>query len=305
MPDTNGAMPQPGKIGNSSGNNAGTENAGMGPGNNAEAPDAGIKGNNQRAPGPGGMESAFVGGSDLVYTDDDPDSYYNIFDNVIGKNSKKSDYKRVIKAIKKLSEGKDLEKYFDVDQILKYLAAHTVVVNLDSYSSNMCQNYVLYEKKGRVTILPWDYGLAFGGMNLSNASEVVNFPIDSPVSGAALSDRPLIEKLFENKEYLERYHKYLQEIMEDYFCKGKFDAKINKIDSLIRENVKNDVSKFISYEEYTKAVEAFKALGNLRAQSIKGQLDGTVPDTTDGQKNNPDKLISAGDINLSDLGTMG
>jgi len=36
---------------------------------------------------------------------------------------------------------------------------------------------------------------------------VINFPIDTPVSGVEMSSRPLIEKLFANTEYLERYYK--------------------------------------------------------------------------------------------------
>ena len=64
---------------------------------------------------------------------------------MVGKGSEE-DYQRVIEALKALSEGRDLEKYFDVDQILRYFAAHTIVVNLDSYSSGMAQNYYIYEK---------------------------------------------------------------------------------------------------------------------------------------------------------------
>lgn len=117
-----------------------------------------------------------------------------------------------LEALKALSEGQDLEKYFDVDQILRYFAAHTVVVNLDSYSSTMAQNYYIYEKNGKLSILPWDYGLAFGGFQSDDASSVVNFPIDTPVSGVSMEDRPLLNKLLENEEYMAKYHEYLQQL---------------------------------------------------------------------------------------------
>lgn len=243
------------------------------------------------------------GGSDLVYTDDNPDNYSNIFDNAISTKTDKNDYKKVIKALKYLSTGTDLEKYYDVDKILRYLAAHTVVVNLDSYSSSMSQNYVIYEKDGKLTILPWDYGLSFGAMNTSDSSAVINFPIDTPVSSVDMADRPLIEKLFENKDYLNRYHKYLKEIMDGYFSNGKFDSELDKLDTLIKDYVKNDASAFITYDQYTKAVDSLKKLGDLRAESIIGQLDGTIPCTTQSQKEHPEKLISSEEINMSDLGT--
>ena len=248
----------------------------------------------------GGRES---NGGSLEYSTDEVSSYSAIFNNVVGKGDD-GDFKRVITALKALSEGENLETYFDIDQILRYLAAHTIVVNLDSYSSSMAQNYYLYENNGKVTILPWDYNLTWGGFQSGSASSVINFPIDSPVSGVEMSSRPLLEKLFSNTEYLEKYHGYLQELMKSYFTDGKWEEKITQLDALISDYVKNDNTAFCTFEEYKTAVEAFKTLGNLRYQSIQGQLDGTVPSTTAEQTANPDKLISAGNLNLSSLGSM-
>lgn len=59
------------------------------------------------------------------------------------------------------------------------------------------------------------------------------FPIDTPVSGVEMSARPLIEKLFENVEYLERYHSYMQELIDNYFANGKFAEKVNALDARI------------------------------------------------------------------------
>ena len=251
----------------------------------------------------GGKGGRGDSGGSLEYTDDSIESYSAIFDNVVGKGTKK-DFKRVIKALEMLSEGEELEKYFEIDEILRYLAAHTIVVNLDSYSSSMAQNYYIYEHEGKITILPWDYNLAWGGFQNGSASSVINFPIDTPISGVEMSSRPLIEKLFSNTEYLERYHNYLQQLITKYFAEGKFEKKVNALDALISDYVKNDKTAFCTYEEYKKAVSSFITLGNLRSESVQGQLDGTVPSTTAQQKSNANKLISAGDLNLSDLGSM-
>lgn len=272
-------------------------------------PPSDTQGGNERFERPNGM---FGGGpmggrgsngGSLEYTTDDVSSYSAIFNNVVGKGSN-SDYKRVITALKALSKGENLETYFDIDQILKYLAAHTVVVNLDSYSSGMAQNYYLYENKGKVTILPWDYNLAWGGFQNGSASSVINFPIDTPVSGVEMSSRPLIKKLFAKKEYLEKYHEYLQQLMTNYFADGKWEEKITDLDMIISDYVKNDQTAFCTFEEYKTAVETFKKIGQLRYKSIQGQLDGTVPSTTAEQAANPDKLIPSDNINLSSLGSM-
>jgi hypothetical protein len=252
--------------------------------------------------GRGGKMGAGNGGS-LQYTDDNSSSYRAIFDNTVGKGTE-ADYQRVITALKALSNGTNLEEYFDVDAILRYLVAHTMVVNLDSYSSSMAQNYYLYEKGGKITILPWDYNLAWGGFQSRDVASIINFPIDTPVSGVEMADRPLFDKLFANQEYLKKYHQYMQELIDSYFADGKFKAKVEDINTLIADYVKNDATAFCTYEEYEKAVKSLITLGELRAESVQGQLAGTIPSTTVEQTANPSKLVSAEKLNISDLGSM-
>jgi spore coat protein CotH len=244
------------------------------------------------------------GGGDLVYVDDNISSYSSIFNNAQFLKNSDKDKQRVITAIKNLNEGTNLEQYFDVDEILRYLAAHTVVVNLDSYTSGMAQNYYIYERDGKITVLPWDYGLAFGGFQSDSASDVVNFPIDTPVSGVSMEDRPLINKLLEVPEYKDKYHEYLRQIVDGYFVSGVFAETVMDLDAKINNYVKNDVSAFATYEEYEASLPVFIELGTLRAQSIDGQLNGTIPSTTDGQNSEKDALIDTSGINLSALGSM-
>lgn len=252
-------------------------------------------------PAMGGMSS---GGTDLVYVDNDSDSYSGIFDNAIF-DSNETDYQRVIEAIKNINEGTDLEKYINIDSVLRYFAVETTLVNLDSYVSSMKHNYCLYEKDGQLTMLPWDYNLSFAGFQAGTATSAINFPIDTPVSGIDLSERPILGKLLEVDEYKEIYHKYLKEIVDGYFNSGKFTETIDKVDSMINEYVKNDPTAFYSYDEYTTAVETIKEFGILRAKSIEGQLDGTIPSTTTEQDSNQDKLIDGSSINIQAMGVQG
>ncbi|MBR3636089.1 MAG: CotH kinase family protein, partial [Lachnospiraceae bacterium] len=100
-------------------------------------------------------------GANLNYTDDDLDSYSTIWEGEI-TGTNKADHRRVVTALKNISEGNDLEEYLDIDNILKYMAVHTFAVNMDSLSGNMSHNYYLYENEGKLLMLPWDYNLAFG-----------------------------------------------------------------------------------------------------------------------------------------------
>lgn len=257
----------------------------------------------QKDSSPGGMGTG-RGGGDLVYTDDQIESYSAIFDNAEFKKNSDQDKQRVITALKNLNEGKNLEDYFDVDEILRYLAVHTVLVNLDSYSSSMAQNYYIYEKDGKISILPWDYGLSFGGFQSQSAQSVINFPLDTPVSGVTMESRPLINKLLEVEAYKEKYHDYVRQIVEGYFESGRFEKTILDLDEKIQDYVKSDQTAFITYDQYQTSLPVLIQLGNLRAQSLAGQLDGSIPSTTEGQSAQPDALISGEGIDLTLLGSF-
>ncbi|MDF2654333.1 MAG: spore coat protein CotH [Bacillota bacterium] len=252
----------------------------------------------------GGFGGGSGGGTDLVYTDDEIDSYSNIFDNAVSKVSE-TDKQRVIKALKALSEGENLEQYVDVDGAARYFAANTALVNLDSYVSSLKHNYYLYENDGKLSILPWDFNLSFGAFQGGTADAAVNFPIDTPVSGVSLEERPLLNLLFENEEYTALYHSYLQKIVDEYFGSGHFEETINRLEALISEHVKNDVSAFNTYDQYQEAVETLREFGKLRAESIKGQLEGTIPSTSEGQSTDSSKLIDASGIIMSTMGSQG
>ena len=257
-----------------------------------------------QAPGAGDAGGG-MGGSDdvmLKYIDDDIDSYPNIFDNAKTDVSD-SDMNRLIKSLKKLSGGEDIEDAVDVEEVIKYFAVHDFVLNFDSYTGSMIHNYYLYEKNGQMQMIPWDYNLAFGGFVSSESAEsLVNYPIDSPVSGGSTEDRPMIAWIFENEEYTELYHEYLEQFIGEYFDSGYFETVIDNVVSMISPYVEKDPAKFCSYEEFQTGVETLKEFCLLRAQSVSLQLDGEIGSTSDTQESST--LVDAGDLKISDMGTM-
>lgn len=278
---------------------------GMTPPDGFELPDGmelpeGMQGNM-----PGNTGGGMRNGSDdvlLKYIDDNVESYANIFDSA-KTDITDSDKTRLIKALKKLSNGEDLENVVDIDAVIRYFVVHNFVLNFDSYTGSMIHNYYLYEKDGQMQMLPWDYNLAFGGFqSMGGATSLVNYPIDSPVSGGNAEDRPMIAWIFENEEYTELYHKYFSEFIATYFDSGSFSEMIDNINAMISPYVEKDPTKFCTYEEFEKGITTLKEFCLLRAQSVSAQLDGTIGSTSDTQKN--DTLIDAGDIQINDMGSM-
>ena len=224
-------------------------------------------------------------GGSLLYTGSDKSGYAEILDNAVFKNKSSKHEDRMIAAIESLNSGTDLDVYWDVDGALRYFAAHTVVVNLNSYISGQHQNYYLYIREGKVAILPWCYHMAFGGYpgNEVDSEYIVNFPIDTPVYEVEMEDRPLLQKLLDVPEYKDRYHEYLRLIVEHYFGGGLFEETVGALDTMISGYVENDAGGFYLYEEYSESTLDLITLGLLRAKSITGQLDGTIPSTAAGQ----------------------
>ena len=252
-----------------------------------------------------GMDGGGTSGSDdvlLKYIDDDPDSYPNIFDNAKTDVSD-SDKERLIASLKNLSEGTDIEDTVDVDSVIKYFVVHNFLLNFDSYTGSMIHNYYLYEDDGILQMIPWDYNLSFGGFqNSGNATALVNYPIDTPVSGGSIEDRPMLAWIFANEEYTEPYHRYFQEFISRYFDSGYFEEMIDTVTELISPYVENDPTSFCTYEEFQTGVATLKEFCLLRAESITKQLEGTIGSTSDTQDTST--FVNADDIQISDMGSM-
>ncbi len=249
--------------------------------------------------------SATMGSSDVMlqYIDDDPDSYANIFDNAKTEISD-ADKQRLIASLKTLSSGEDVESVVDIETVIRYFVVHNFVCNDDSYTGSMVHNYYLYEEDGVLSMIPWDYNLAFGGFSVasSSATAEVNAPIDSPVGSADISERPMVAWIFSNAEYTELYHQYYAEFIETYFSSGYFVEMLEQVVALISPYVQQDPTAFCTYEEFTSGVATLQEFCLLRADSVSGQLAGTIPSTYEEQLSNSEALIDASHLSLSDMG---
>ena len=248
----------------------------------------------------GGKGGFSMGGSgaNLNYSDDELDSYSTIWQGEVTGTSD-SDHKRVVTALKNISEGTELEKYMDIDNLLRYMAVHIFSVNSDSLSGSMAHNYYLYEENGQLNIIPWDYNLALGGMGGgSDATSTVNDAIDNAFSGTKFFDT-----LMENGEYHAQYYAWMQKLVDGYLRGEGFESFYNRVRSQIDALVESDPNAFYSYEEYLTAVETLYEVVKLRGESIAGQISGTIPSTASEQRNS-DTLIDASHLDLGVMGSM-
>ena len=256
------------------------------------------RGDFKQGSGMGGMGSSDV---KLQYIDDDPDSYANIFDNAKTK-VKKKDQARLIAALKKLSEGDT--SAVDTDAVAMYMAVHNFLCNGDSYTGSMVHNYYLYEKDGVMSMIPWDYNLAFGGFTGgSDATGTVNTAIDTLVSGGDDSDRPMAGWITASEESLALYHEKYRQFIDAVFTSGWFESELDRVSAMIAPYVEKETRAFYSYEEFQTAADTLKTFCLKRAQSVQGQLDGSISATSAAQQGS-DALIDASELSITAMGGM-
>ena len=271
-------------------------------------------------------------GSDLKYISDNIADYTGIG---LKTNEANVDQSKFIKMIEAINNGSDIDKYIDVDEMLRYFAVNTALVNLDSYQGNMKHNYYLYEDNGVFSIIPWDYNMSFGGFGAGggrmggnsdfqnnkdlkarqfNATDdfknnerskqqpnvdrnqngidmaagmsgnlmedsAINFSVTTPVSGATLEDRPLLNALLSNEEYRAKYEGYLEEVATNYLTEEYIQSITKKLAVLLTTYVEADPTKFSTTEQFLEAVEGENSLPEFakqRSASILKQLSGEL-----------------------------
>jgi spore coat protein CotH len=186
----------------------------------------------------------------------------------------------------------EIEKVLDVNEVLRYLAVSTVMVHLDNYIGSG-ENYYLYENDGRFVMIPWDLNLAFGTYRIDLSMEqTINYYIDEPTCGA-MSAKPLVSRLLSNAAYLEKYHEYIEEVLDGVFDSDTINARIDELAGLIRSYVKDDETKFYTAEQFEEGISeqvvseavvsgnegipiGLKYFVEQRSQSIRAQLNGTL-----------------------------
>ncbi|MDQ0298335.1 spore coat protein CotH [Salibacterium salarium] len=224
-------------------------------------------------------------GSDLIWQDDDIDSYSGL-----NLKSESSNDNIILDMMDELNNGSNYEDYLNVDEILKFFAVNTALVNLDSYQGSTAHNYYLYEKNGIFNVVPWDYNMSFGGFGMGmESSDQTDLLIDEPTQ-TSLEERPLLANLLENEEYKETYHEYIDEIVTGYLDEDSFQSTVQEVSNLISDEVENDPTAFYSYDEHIQSLEedvdqvpGLTSFVNDRVENVTQQLDGTIPSYDDGE----------------------
>ena len=179
---------------------------------------------------------------DWRYLGEEPKAYerYNI---KVGEKNV-DQIRRFAKLLKLVEQGSDDEfareigKRMNLEQFAGYLAATSILVNIDSYIGMPHNYYLLMDKAdGRLRMLPWDLNETFGTFTMGRSPEMLaKWDIDRPW----ISKRRLSERLFETESFRKRYRTAVAKLMKEHFTEEKLFERIDTFEKAITPHIKKD-----------------------------------------------------------------
>lgn len=129
-------------------------------------------------------------------------------------------FKRLGQLMKLIEDGSDIEfeseigNHLDLPNLAGYLAATSLLSNLDSYVASPHNYYLMLDKAdGKMRILPWDLNESFAANTQGGSVEqLVDWDIDRPWT----EDRQLLQRLFKTEDFPAMYHTAIANLTKEF-----------------------------------------------------------------------------------------
>ncbi|MFN8355181.1 MAG: CotH kinase family protein [Spirosomataceae bacterium] len=158
----------------------------------------------------------------------------------------------------------NLEKVFNVDYFLKWLAVNTTLVNWDTYGA-MAHNHYLYNHSAQKLLwIPWD----------NNEALTSQVRVSLGLSEAK-TNWPLIRYLADDPVYFAKYKEYVREFNDKVFTTAKMNALFEANTALITpfvngtEKEEKPYSNLTSLSTFTSAINDLKSHVSARNQAVQ------------------------------------
>ncbi len=118
---------------------------------------------------------------------------------------------------------REIGSLLDTNQFASFLAANTLLANMDSFLTQV-HNYYLYlpPKSDKFVFLPWDLDLSMGAFFIAGSAEQLQ---DLSISHPHVGENKLIERLIAWDDFKKTYHEQLRRLTEDCFSENGQTAK--------------------------------------------------------------------------------
>ena len=161
----------------------------------------------------------------------------------------------------------NLEKTFNADHFIKWLAINTTLVSWDTYGA-MTHNHYLYNHSSKKFMwIPWD----------NNEALTSNARVQLSLSGVA-NNWPLINYVASDPVYYAKYKAYVKDFNDNIFTATKMNAIFDKATTLITpyvngtEKEEKPYSNLTNISSFTSALPILKQHVMSRNQAVSAFL---------------------------------
>jgi len=231
-------------------------------------------------------------GTTFLYKGQNPSAYDSEF--TLKTNTSDNNWSNLITLIDKLNNTPDsifvsvMKSCFDLDGVIRYLAANMVFSNFDSYTGSG-RNFYLYDDPAskQFKLIPWDLNLSFG--DYSNGWNVLTMDI---VNISNLAMRPLNKRILAADSLRQSYLQYIKDMIRGPACTDSIMAMTARLKSIIDSTVQSDSFAYYSYDNFVKNISedvtlqqgsqrtiipGLKSFSTKRNANLLEQLAGYLP----------------------------
>ena len=187
---------------------------------------------------------------------------------------------RLIAFTKLIDSGHDEEfareigSYLDVEAFLTFIAANTLLSNLDSYLG-FGHNYYLYLAPGtnKFVFIPWDLDLSLATWPaVGTPEQLVELSIHHPHAG----QNKLIDRLFAIEEHKKRYLAIVKELASTCFTEERLLASLEAIETALQDPMATEAQAIAAQKE-NGAGGGFGFGGGFGGRGGNGQFGQSMP----------------------------
>jgi len=211
-------------------------------------------------------------GGGLSYLGDDIAAYRRVYE--IKSKDDPKDWEALMALTRTLAETPPgrleaaLAPVLDVDGALRFLALDNALVNNGGYWTR-ASDYSLYlDPKGRFHVIPYDANETFSLGGRGGFGGRAGTPELDPLVASGDASKALAARLLAVPSLRTRYLAYVQEIARDWLDWDRLGPLVERYRRLIGNDVRRDVKKLDSTEEFEAGADTLKAFADRRRAAL-------------------------------------
>jgi spore coat protein CotH len=133
---------------------------------------------------------------------------------------------------------REIESYLEVDSFLRFVAANTLIANMDSYLG-IGHNFYLYlvPKTDKFVFVPWDCDLSMGTWPVAGTPEQ---QVDLSVERPWVGKNKLLERLLGVSRFQKRYRAIVTELTQESFTRKALWKHLDQAEATLKEALARD-----------------------------------------------------------------